>query len=45
MLRPGYTTMASRTGIAAGLNHGHVVTSIPRTAKPVDRKGVRVCVQ
>ena len=32
--------MASRTGIAVGLNHGHVVTSIPRTAKPVDRKGV-----
>ena len=32
--------MAPRTGIAVGLNHGHVVTSIARAAKPVDRKGV-----
>ena len=35
--------MASRSGIAVGLNHGHVVTSIPRAAKPVDRKGVSFC--
>lgn len=41
VLRPGFTRiMASRTGIAVGLNHGHVVSSIPRAAKPVDRKGV-----
>lgn len=40
-LEPGFTRiMASRSGIAVGLNHGHVVTSIPRAAKPVDRKGV-----
>lgn len=39
--RPGYTRiMASRTGIAVGLNRGHAVTSIPRASKPSDRKGV-----
>lgn len=40
-LEQGYTRiMASRTGIAVGLNRGHIVTSIPRASKPSDRKGV-----
>lgn len=34
--------MASRSGIAVGQNRGHITTVIPRTAKPVDRKGVSV---